>query len=198
MIDVLVRCVWIGVQKGNFQITGNFITDLFRVSSRQASPRHNWILDGLLDFVAYVCFFFFLILFHVSRGSSLTYAHGPLWPHHSISLHRSQSRSGPPGWRNKCVRTEKNISNISKTAGSWSSRSSQQSEHRRRLHVVRGPLEICDSFVLGICVSGSLLMVRMVDVMNLIMVYPLLLCPYCFVVFLRLSSLYLDGPASST
>lgn len=70
MIDVLVRCVWIGVQKGNFQITGNFITDLFRVSSRQASPRHNWILDGLLDFVAYVCFFFFLLLFHVSRGSS--------------------------------------------------------------------------------------------------------------------------------
>lgn len=45
------------------------------------------------------------------------------------------------------MRTEKNISNISKTAGSWSSRSSQRSEHRR-LHVVRGPLEIFDLFVL--------------------------------------------------
>lgn len=62
--------VWIGVQKGNFQITGNFITDLFRVSSRQASPRHNWILDGLLDFVAYVRFFLFALLFHISCGSN--------------------------------------------------------------------------------------------------------------------------------
>ncbi|EIM82429.1 oxidoreductase [Stereum hirsutum FP-91666 SS1] len=48
--DILFK----GVQKGNFQITGNFITDLFRASSRQAAPRNNWILDGLYDFVAYI------------------------------------------------------------------------------------------------------------------------------------------------
>ncbi|TFY58858.1 hypothetical protein EVG20_g7995, partial [Dentipellis fragilis] len=43
-----------GVRKGQFQITGNFITDLFRVSSREASPRNGWLLDGLLDLVSYI------------------------------------------------------------------------------------------------------------------------------------------------
>ncbi|TFY71946.1 hypothetical protein EVG20_g1053 [Dentipellis fragilis] len=43
-----------GVRKGQFQITGNFITDLFRVSSREASPRNGWLLDGVLDFISYI------------------------------------------------------------------------------------------------------------------------------------------------
>ena len=43
-----------GVKKGQFQITGNFITELFRASSRGAAPRRNWLLDALFDFIAYV------------------------------------------------------------------------------------------------------------------------------------------------
>lgn len=43
-----------GVKNGQFQITGNFITELFRASSRGAAPRRNWLLDALFDFIAYV------------------------------------------------------------------------------------------------------------------------------------------------
>ncbi|TFY69728.1 hypothetical protein EVG20_g3024 [Dentipellis fragilis] len=43
-----------GVRNNQFQITGNFITELFRASSREASPRRNWFLDGFLSFLAYV------------------------------------------------------------------------------------------------------------------------------------------------
>ncbi|KAA1472316.1 oxidoreductase [Dentipellis sp. KUC8613] len=43
-----------GVSNNQFQITGNFITELFRASSREASPRRIWFLDGFLGFLAYV------------------------------------------------------------------------------------------------------------------------------------------------
>ncbi|ETW74922.1 hypothetical protein HETIRDRAFT_423527 [Heterobasidion irregulare TC 32-1] len=43
-----------GVRCGDFQITGNFITELFRASSREASPRRNWLVDGLFDFISYI------------------------------------------------------------------------------------------------------------------------------------------------
>ncbi|THH04008.1 hypothetical protein EW146_g10292, partial [Bondarzewia mesenterica] len=43
-----------GVKRGRFQITGNFITELFRASSRAASPRRNWFVDALLDVIAFI------------------------------------------------------------------------------------------------------------------------------------------------
>ena len=46
-----------GVVNGDPHISGNFITDLFKASTRGAVPRNNWIVDGVLDFVAFVCLF---------------------------------------------------------------------------------------------------------------------------------------------
>jgi 3-dehydrosphinganine reductase len=45
----------IGVEKGETHITADLITSLFRASTRGAAPKNNWILDGIYDFIAYVC-----------------------------------------------------------------------------------------------------------------------------------------------
>lgn len=45
----------LGVESGQVHITGDLITALFRSSTRGATPRNSWILDGLYDFAAYVC-----------------------------------------------------------------------------------------------------------------------------------------------
>jgi len=43
-----------GVENGQVHITGDLITSLFRSSTRGASPRNNWVLDGLYDFAAFI------------------------------------------------------------------------------------------------------------------------------------------------
>jgi 3-dehydrosphinganine reductase len=43
-----------GVERGEAHITADLITSLFRASTRGATPRSNWLLDGLYDFVAYI------------------------------------------------------------------------------------------------------------------------------------------------
>jgi 3-dehydrosphinganine reductase len=43
-----------GVQQGHAHITSDFITDLFRTSTRGVTPKQNWLKDALLDMVAYV------------------------------------------------------------------------------------------------------------------------------------------------
>jgi 3-dehydrosphinganine reductase len=43
-----------GVQQGHAHITSDFITDLFRTSTRGVTPKQNWLKDALLDLVAYV------------------------------------------------------------------------------------------------------------------------------------------------
>jgi 3-dehydrosphinganine reductase len=46
-----------GLESGHAHISGDIITNLFRACTRGAAYRSNWLLDGLLDFVAYVrCF----------------------------------------------------------------------------------------------------------------------------------------------
>ncbi|TFY74731.1 hypothetical protein EWM64_g9281 [Hericium alpestre] len=42
------------------KVGGNFITDLFRASSREAAPRNNWLLDGVYDLIAYISIPFWL------------------------------------------------------------------------------------------------------------------------------------------
>jgi len=47
-----------GLESGHAHISGDTITNMFRASTRGAAYRSNWLLDGLLDFVAYVrCFY---------------------------------------------------------------------------------------------------------------------------------------------
>lgn len=43
-----------GVQRGERHITADFITKLFGAATRGATPRNNWVWEGLLDLVAYV------------------------------------------------------------------------------------------------------------------------------------------------
>jgi len=43
-----------GVEQGHTHITADMITSLFRASTRGATPRNSWILDGIYDFVAYI------------------------------------------------------------------------------------------------------------------------------------------------
>jgi len=43
-----------GVEKGHVHITGDFLTSLFRASTRGSAPRANWIWEGLMDAVAYI------------------------------------------------------------------------------------------------------------------------------------------------
>jgi len=43
-----------GLEKGYVHITADWITTLFRASTRGAAPRHNWFLDGIYDLVAYI------------------------------------------------------------------------------------------------------------------------------------------------
>lgn len=43
-----------GLESGHAHISGDIITNLFRACTRGAAYRSNWLLDGLLDFVAYL------------------------------------------------------------------------------------------------------------------------------------------------
>lgn len=43
---------------GNVHISGDIITSLFSAGTRGATPRNNWLLEGLYDFVAYVRYIF--------------------------------------------------------------------------------------------------------------------------------------------
>jgi len=52
--DQAALALFKGVERGDFHITGDLITSLFRASTRGAAPRTNWLLDGLFDFVAYI------------------------------------------------------------------------------------------------------------------------------------------------
>lgn len=44
----------LGVERGDVHITADLITSLFRASTRGATPKNNWVLDGIYDFIAYV------------------------------------------------------------------------------------------------------------------------------------------------
>ncbi|TFK37303.1 oxidoreductase [Crucibulum laeve] len=48
------KALYRGVESGQAHITGDLITSLFRASTRGASPKNNWILDGVYDAIAYV------------------------------------------------------------------------------------------------------------------------------------------------
>ncbi|KAG6816196.1 hypothetical protein H0H87_007827 [Tephrocybe sp. NHM501043] len=52
--DQAALALFKGIEAGQAHITGDLITSLFRSSTRGASPRNNWILDGIYDFVAYI------------------------------------------------------------------------------------------------------------------------------------------------
>jgi len=52
--DQAALALFKGVESGHIHITGDMITNLFRVSTRGATPKHNWFLDGLFDMVAFV------------------------------------------------------------------------------------------------------------------------------------------------
>ncbi|KAG6863748.1 hypothetical protein C0991_003500 [Blastosporella zonata] len=52
--DQAALAMFKGVESGQAHITGDLITSLFRSSTRGASPRNSWILDGVYDFVAYI------------------------------------------------------------------------------------------------------------------------------------------------
>lgn len=43
-----------GVQSGHAHITGDFLTGLFRASTRGAAPKNSWIIDGVYDMIAYI------------------------------------------------------------------------------------------------------------------------------------------------
>lgn len=45
---------FLGIVNGHAHITGDLITALFSASTRGAVRRHNWFLEGLYDFIAYV------------------------------------------------------------------------------------------------------------------------------------------------
>ena len=60
MFDCLI--VHTGVVNGHTHIAGDFITRVFRASTRGAVMRHNWFLDALYDMIAFVrlvCFTLF-------------------------------------------------------------------------------------------------------------------------------------------
>ncbi|KDR78011.1 hypothetical protein GALMADRAFT_64901 [Galerina marginata CBS 339.88] len=48
------QALYTGVVNGHTHITGDIITNLFSASTRGAVPRHNWLLEGLYDMVAYI------------------------------------------------------------------------------------------------------------------------------------------------
>ena len=57
------------MESGQAHITGDLITSLFRASTRGATPKNNWFLDGIFDMVAYVCFYSIpLSLFQCTNG----------------------------------------------------------------------------------------------------------------------------------
>ncbi|KXN85931.1 3-ketodihydrosphingosine reductase TSC10 [Leucoagaricus sp. SymC.cos] len=50
--DQAALALFKGVQNGETHITGDFITSLFRASTRGATPKNNWIIDGVYDMIA--------------------------------------------------------------------------------------------------------------------------------------------------
>ncbi|KAF8871168.1 oxidoreductase [Gymnopilus junonius] len=52
--DQAAQALYKGVVNGHTHITGDLITALFSASTRGAVRRHNWLLEGLYDFIAYV------------------------------------------------------------------------------------------------------------------------------------------------
>lgn len=58
--DQAATSLFRGLQRGQVHISCDIITSLFSASTRGVTPRNNWLLDGLLDFVAYVCFYMLL------------------------------------------------------------------------------------------------------------------------------------------
>lgn len=55
--DQAAATLFKGLESGHVHISGDIITNLFRACTRGSAYRTNWLLDGLLDFVAYVRFF---------------------------------------------------------------------------------------------------------------------------------------------
>ncbi|KAJ6608511.1 oxidoreductase [Mycena sp. CBHHK59/15] len=51
--EVAAEALYRGVQKGHAHITSSFVSDLFRASTRGVTPKHNWIVDAVLDMIAY-------------------------------------------------------------------------------------------------------------------------------------------------
>ncbi|KAF9233101.1 hypothetical protein BU15DRAFT_54336 [Melanogaster broomeanus] len=43
-----------GVERGDFHITADLITSLFKASTRGNAPRGNWVIDSVLDIVALI------------------------------------------------------------------------------------------------------------------------------------------------
>ncbi|KIK01665.1 hypothetical protein K443DRAFT_678203 [Laccaria amethystina LaAM-08-1] len=52
--DQAALALYKGVESGQAHITGDLITSLFRASTRGATPRNNWFLEGIFDMVAYI------------------------------------------------------------------------------------------------------------------------------------------------
>ncbi|KAF8963279.1 oxidoreductase [Flammula alnicola] len=52
--DQAAQALYKGVVNGRVHITGDIITALFSASTRGATPRHNWLLEGLFDMVAFI------------------------------------------------------------------------------------------------------------------------------------------------
>ncbi|KDR82721.1 hypothetical protein GALMADRAFT_238225 [Galerina marginata CBS 339.88] len=52
--DQAAQALYNGVVNGHFHITGDLITSFFSASTRGAVPRHNWLLEGLYDMVAFI------------------------------------------------------------------------------------------------------------------------------------------------
>ncbi|KAF8060220.1 oxidoreductase [Lyophyllum atratum] len=52
--DQAALALYKGVENGHAHITGDLITSLFRSSTRGASPKNSWFLDGIYDLIAYI------------------------------------------------------------------------------------------------------------------------------------------------
>ncbi|KIM37795.1 hypothetical protein M413DRAFT_448300 [Hebeloma cylindrosporum] len=52
--DQAAQALYKGVESGRAHITGDLITSLFSASTRGATYRHNWLLEGLFDMVAFI------------------------------------------------------------------------------------------------------------------------------------------------
>ena len=60
--DQAAMTLFKGLESGHVHISGDLITNLFRACTRGSAYRANWLLDGLLDFVAYVRSFYIVTL----------------------------------------------------------------------------------------------------------------------------------------
>jgi hypothetical protein len=58
---LIVNCT--GVQRGMFHISLDFITNIFRSSTRGSTPYNNFILDGIYEMIGSVCEFINILNF---------------------------------------------------------------------------------------------------------------------------------------